>query len=124
MKQPMPKLLDHHISKFMTLVSSSPIVYLKGVCLKVPSAFEEDEEGSIESSLAYLRQQITMFENLHQDICAEESKLLPNDISKLKGITLQVSHVISCLEDLWGTTSEGYQVLQTGYQDGTLLYQD
>ena len=129
MKRPKAKLLDEHIGKFMTLIDSSPVLYLKGTCLDILAAFEEDEGGSIQSSLACLRQQIATFERLHRNICTDESKLLElglqaaDDMSKLKDITLQVSHVISCLEDLWVATSEGYQVLQTGYQNRTLLYQ-
>ena len=129
MKQLAAKLLDDHVDKYTTLIGFSPMLYLKGICLNVLAAFEEDEGGSIESSLTYLRRQIATFENLRRDISSGESKLLASgsqvadDISKSQDITLQVSHVISCLEDLWGTASEGQEVLQTAYQNGTLLYQ-
>ena len=54
MKQLAAKLLDDHVDKYTTLISFSPILYLKGICLNVLAAFEEDEGGSIESSLTYL----------------------------------------------------------------------
>ena len=121
MKQLAARLLDDHVDKFTTLIGSSPMLYLKGICLNVFAAFEEDEGGSIESSLTYLQWQIATFENLHCNISSGESKLLASgsqvadDILKLQDIILQVSHVILCLEDLWGTASEGQKVLQTAY---------
>ncbi|KAM6496223.1 hypothetical protein JOM56_008929 [Amanita muscaria] len=121
-------MLDDHARTFKTLIRSSPTRYLEGVCLKVLGALNEDEERLMESSLAFVQQRITTFENLHRDICSGELDLLSlagfaDEIVELEDIASQISDIISCLKDLWCTTSEGYQTLQTAYRNADLLYQ-
>ncbi|KIL56754.1 hypothetical protein M378DRAFT_181862 [Amanita muscaria Koide BX008] len=121
-------MLNDHVRTFKTLIRSSPTRYLEGVCLKVLGALNEDEERLMESCLAFVQQRITTFENLHRDICSGDLDLLSlagfaDEIVKLEDITSQISHIISCLEDLCCTTSEGYQSLQIAYRKSNLLYQ-
>jgi len=125
--------VEQHVRSIMTTLSScmktftrlsgiSPPLFFDNICHKLLHT-SEDNDGN-----TCLEQHISQFEKLQRRVYALESELLlvvgiHAEIMILQDAAHRISHIISCLEDVWCCNTEGSYILDKMHRNGELLYQ-
>ena len=119
--------LDRYMRTFARISGGvSPTPFLEGICDELLHTREAN--NTVDGS-ASLEQHITRFEKLQGQVYALESELLSlvgirKEITVLQDAARHISHVISCLQDLWCCSMEGRHTLEETHRKGKLLYQN
>ena len=117
--------LDGCMKTFTRLSGGTPTLFLENICDKL---LYTGEDNVTADGCACLERHISQFEKLQSQVYALESELLSlvgvrAEIIILKDAAHRISHIISCLEDIWCCSTEGYHILDEMHRKGKLLYQ-
>lgn len=119
------KRLKHHANRFSNLCKPSPTIFLDELTLKVIMALRK---GSPEDAAASVEQQISLFQDLQQEVASSEDDILTlvgfgQETEALKQTMHQINLTVRCLEDLYCACYDGYDALRQAHMNAELLYQ-
>jgi hypothetical protein len=120
--------LDRYTHTFSKLTGPSPTLFLEHICVKTLRELQNGNQMMSNDALVHLQHHITSFDNLRQQVRSLGAELLSlagysEETILWQNVNRRISHIVSCLEDLWCHSSEGYQAFRSTYISAELLYQ-